>query len=520
MSAPFQGFIGPSYTLANRYAAVERTVNWLLVANEAISEEKKFSFGFELAPGNQPFGILPVPGPFNQPCRGLIENRGMVFGVNGSVAFAMSQSGAYSNLGLVANDFKPVSMVANGTGQVFIASAGFGYVIGGVPPHMDPITSTDFLGASYATFQDGYILVVTPNSNQFQISGTDDVPLGDATLWSAANISIQAGQADLLKAIISSREYIRLCGDRRSQVYYNVGANGIGAFPFQSYNETFIETGIAAAFSLANMGDSLIWIGQDSRGQRACWRDATFQPTRISTFAVEQLWQSYARIDDAVAFAYIWEGHLIYRITFPSAALSGPVRSATWEYDATVSALVQRPIWTERSFLPSGGELTGRPELYHCFAYDRHLVASSGGDRNPGAVYQMAGAPLTDCAMDQAGDQVQQPIVRDRICPHQWVDNKRRIYNRIEFEGARGSGLDGSPTVGADPQILLRWSNDGGWTYGPEYNIPAGRIGQYGIRHYWNRCGYARDRVFWHRYTDPAYYAMTGAELDVTECAS
>ena len=132
--------------------------------------------------------------------------------------------------------------------------------------------------------------------------------MGDATVWDAANVSIQAGQADYLRAIISSREYLHLMGHRRSQVYYDVGANGIGGFPFQSFDETFIETGIAAPYSLVEFGDSMIWIGESSRGIRACWRMANFVPERISNFAVEQFWQKYAKLDDAVAFSYVWNG--------------------------------------------------------------------------------------------------------------------------------------------------------------------------------------------------------------------
>lgn len=464
MSIQFPGFIGPSYQLANKYATIERCLNWYLVANEAANEEKKFTLAFEGFPGNQAFCTLPVPAPFNQPNRGLLENRGLVYGVNGTVAFSIDSMARFVNLGTVANDSKPVSMGANGNGQIFIASAGLGYVIPtpatagsliAIPT--DPVNGP-FLGASYATFQDGYILVVTPNSNQFQISGTDDVPVGDATQWDASNVSIQAGQADYLQAIISSREYLRLLGFRRSQVYYNAGANALGGFPFVSYNETFIETGIAAPFSLADLGDSLVWVGQDARGQRACWRDAGFQPARISTFAVERIWQSYVKVSDAVAFPFIWNGHLMYQITFPSAyessvrfplgATSGPLTSATWVYDATVSQLLGRNIWYERSYQTAMGYVQGRSELFHCYAYGLHLVGSTGTDGNPGAIYQY--------------------------------------------------GLSG--TTKKNPQLLLRWSNDGGNTFGSEYNLPLPTVGQYNTLTYWNRCGYSRDRVFWLRY--------------------
>ena len=47
----------------------------------ASAEEKKFKIALAPCPGNLQFGPLPVPVPFNQPNRGLIEYRGVVYGV-------------------------------------------------------------------------------------------------------------------------------------------------------------------------------------------------------------------------------------------------------------------------------------------------------------------------------------------------------------------------------------------------------------------------------------------------------
>lgn len=527
MSIPFRGFCGPSYQLTDKYAAIERTVGWHLVPNEHTREETKGDILHEPTPGNARFCTLPVPAPFNQPNRGLIECREGAYGVNGNVAFYIDNAGNFTNLGNVVwngNAVSPVSMVPNGNKQIFVSDppTGKGYVIGaaGAASTFTTIANANFLGAAYSTFQDGYILVVTPNTNQFQISGDDTNPIGDATIWSSSNVSIQAGMADLLRAILSNREYIRIFGYRRSQVYANTGAAG---FPFQIYNDTFIETGLAATFSVANLGDAgLMWIGQDARGIRAAWIDPAMQPQRASTFAVEQAWESYASIDDAVAFPYLWRGHLIYRITFPSAKIDGlgNKTAATWEYDVTASQLTGLSIWTEQQHSNPQNYLVGRPELYHCYAYGKHLVGSVGTDGNPGAIYQWSANQYTDCGTDSLGNQVQKQIVRDRICPHLWESNHRLVYNKIEFEVARGVGLDGAPGVGTNPQLYLAWSNDAGNSYGAWRNMAVGALAAYNQRVYFTRVGYARDRVFWARYSDPTYMAFVAATLDLFECAS
>ena len=510
MSVSFNGFTGPCYQSDNRYASVERTVNWFVIPNES-KEETKWQNELAPCPGNAAFGTLPVVAPFNQPCRGMLENREVLYGVNGDTVFSMDAAGAYTNIGSVLTDANPVSMIANGNGQIFIASAGYGYVIpkNGGAGSLITIPISDFLGASTVTFQDGYIIAITPNSNQFQISGSASTPIGDATLWDAGNVAVLAGQADYLNGLISWREYLYLFGHRRSQVFYNSGALN---FPFVSYSSVFIETGISARHSLHSMTDSLIWIGEDTRGVRACWRMPTFQPMRVSTSAVEQLWQDYPTIADAVAMSYIWKGHSTYQVTFPTAG-------KTWCYDLTASQVFERPVWYEKQFLDATNTLVARPELYHAYCYGKHLVGSAGADGNPGAIYQYDATSFTDCGTDQDGAQVQRPIVRDRICPHLWQNNKRVIYDRIELELTRGTGLDGSG-LGTKPVCMMRWSNDAGNTFGHEYEMAVGQIGQFGLRVFLNRTGYARDRVFWLRCSDPTYWGILGAEIDVRGCAA
>lgn len=457
-------------------------MEFYVTANES-QEETKFKLCLEQCPANAPFSALPVPAPFNQPIIAMLEFQGIayalfgctVYGTQGCHFAQVNSDGTYTELGASVIPshttggtgpwFEPGTLVGTGAGQIFInvginvanSSTGSSFVYT-VSSNTVDFISTDvsvpgggldqgLFGCLYGTFQDGYMLVIsaftnTPETKQFQISGTDSVPLGDIRYWDPANVSIQAGQADGLVAIISSREYVRLLGEKRSQVLYNAAQNGIGGFPFQSYNETFIEVGIAARWSLCELPDSLVWIGKDSRGTFAAWRDFGFQPQRISTFAVEQFWQSYGltAISSAVAFPYLWKGHLFWQITFPGVA--------TWVYDATVSTLLNRPIWHERQFQSQPSTFTSRPEMFHCYAYGKHLVGSGGGDGNPGAIYQYADV-YQDC-VKYLGAQTTLPQVPFRTAPHIYNGTKRGIVNRIAIDGIRPMLLQKS-TTGDNP---------------------------------------------------------------------
>lgn len=70
----------------------------------------------------------------------------------------------------------------------------------------------------------------------------------------------------------------------------------------------------------------------------------------------------------------------------------------------------------------------------------------------------------------------------------------------------------------AAPQIMLRFSDDGGHTWSNEAWRPMGKLGQYGTRVIWRRLGMTtklRDRVYEISGTDPVKIVIMGAELAI-----
>jgi hypothetical protein len=69
---------------------------------------------------------------------------------------------------------------------------------------------------------------------------------------------------------------------------------------------------------------------------------------------------------------------------------------------------------------------------------------------------------------------------------------------------------------GYNPEVMLRWSDDGGHTWSNEHWSQIGKIGAYGHRTFWRRLGMTlklRDRVYELSGTDPVKIAIIGAEL-------
>ena len=91
---------------------------------------------------------------------------------------------------------------------------------------------------------------------------------------------------------------------------------------------------------------------------------------------------------------------------------------------------------------------------------------------------------------------------------------KRTAQHSLQLNCETGVGLNLGQ--GSDPEVMMRWSDDGGHTWSNEHWVKMGKIGAYGYRAIWRRLGMTmklRDRVYEVSGTDPVKLAIVGAEL-------
>jgi hypothetical protein len=90
----------------------------------------------------------------------------------------------------------------------------------------------------------------------------------------------------------------------------------------------------------------------------------------------------------------------------------------------------------------------------------------------------------------------------------------RTAQHALQLDCESGVGL--VTGQGSDPQVMLRWSDDGGHIWSNEHWRSMGKIGETGRRVIWRRLGMTerlRDRVYELSGTDPVKIAIMGAEL-------
>ena len=464
---PLAGFCGPTYVSQSRIASGERCINF-------------YPELIELPKAEFPVALYPTPGVASfatltqSPVRGMFEEQERVWAAGGNTIYEVSSTGTATSRGTTQVDGNPTTWCSSGDfgGQVFITSGDRGYTLN-LSTNVLAQVVTDVTMGGYV---DGYFVALDAVTSTLRISA-----LADGATWTQT-AQRSAGADRWLSLFVNHRE-IWLFGSKTSEVWYNAGTS---PFPFLLYPGSFMEVGCAAAFSVASLDNSLVWLGRDKGGRCMVWRASGYRPQRISNHAIEHALQGYTTVSDAVAFSYQDQGHMFYVLTFPT-------ENATWVYDAATQ------LWHERLFWDTTtAQYQAYRPLYHCFAFNRHLV----GDRNGGTIYEMA--------IDQYSDADSAAIRRVRRGPIIETDGHWLNWNDVEFVMEPGVGLSGSGQ-GSNPLVQFRYSRNGGFTWSNTRQTTAGAIGNYDTRVLFRSMGRGRRFVPEIVMTDPVPWRIVGA---------
>ncbi len=494
--AKYPGFVGPSYVSPSKIASDDQCINWYPAKIESGTGTAEWVFN--PAPGYRWLKLTGQPGP----CRGLLHTNGYTFAVFGSSVIRLAQtvSGTEEVLmvGISNTNDSLVSMATNGDGgqQLMVASDSTLYCIN------DIYASTTFSGqiittiqAQSVVFQDAYFIALDAQTSSIYLSA-----LEDGTSWDPLDVAQRNDSPDKWIDLLVRPKELWLFGNESTSVYYNNG--GDDGFPYVPNPSVAIPYGTAAPDSPALLAGSPIWLSNDLTVRYA----SGYTAQRVSTHAIEYAIEQMETVNDAEGFSYSDQGHDFYVLNFPTEGQS-------WVYDRTSGLWHQRGSWNGLTF--------GVGYARCCvFAYGLNLVGLRTDALLPTnasrSLYEytqnVAIEPNVDGATDDVG------LRRVRRAPHLTQELKDTGYDRFQLYMEVGLGL--TTGQGSDPLVYLRWSNDGGQSFGNLHSASAGRIGQYRTRVEWRSLGAARDRVFEVSCSDQIPWRLIDAFLDVRVGAS
>lgn len=397
--------------------------------------------------------------------------------VIGSSVFKYNTDGTSSVVGTLNTAGGAVSMSSNGTEglQLTIVDGADGWIWNGTT--FTQITDAQFPASpTKVEFIDGYTVVLEEDSDTFYLSD-----FYNSNSYTGTQSARAERNPDGLLNLAANNRQLWLFGVNTTEIWYNSG----NAFPFDPLPNGFLQWGIFAANSLANLdAHGLIWIAQDRKGKGQVLHAAGHDVREICPPEILSIWRTYSSIEDAFAFSYQENGHVFYVLTFPTA-------NRTWVYDLSTER------WHERTFDGSNRVIANSYTYFN----NKHIV----GDYGSGSIY--------DLTLDEYDDDGE-AIEREFITYHISSKGEKVRHVNLEVELETGVGLLSGQ--GSDPQIWMSFSDDGGRTFGNKRYQDIGAAGAYNTRISWPMLGSSRNRVYKFGISDPVKVRISRILLTVS----
>jgi hypothetical protein len=557
--------LGSSYVARSVNAADSRMVN---LFPEVVPDGGKEPAFLQRCPGLR---LVATVG--DGPIRGMWKFGDFLYVASGGKLYRADGNFAVTELGLI-NGSGPVSMSDNGT-QLFVACNPDAFIYNADTGVFAQITDVDFPGAVTVGYLDGYFVFNEPNSQRFWVTS-----LNDGTQIDPLDFASAEGNPDNIVSLMVDHREVWLFGNNTIEVWFNAGA---ADFPLQRIQGAFMETGCLAPYSVAKLDNSVFWLGSDARGNGIVYRNNGYNAQRVSTHAVEWQIQQYGVLNDAIGYSYQQDGHSFYVLTFPTAQATWvfDVATGAWHERAAWDGVQFRRHRSNCQANYAGQVLVGDWESGSLYAFDPEVYDDSGAtqrwlrswralptgqnnlkrtahhalqlDCETGAVFPVVPINWTAVALalirasvglepentlfnefygtrrlgdiDNSGTVVLTDATTVlKYVANDPISNNARNYmlgamsSILRLYPAKYAAYLSEPTS-TDPQVMLRWSDDGGHTWGNEHWANMGKIGEYGKRVIWRRLGMTtklRDRVYEISGSDPVKIAIMGAELTAT----
>jgi hypothetical protein len=484
----FDSFVGSAYNAAASIQDNQITINWFLEYDK--NDGAKTPKALLSAPGLLDLGQSDYSGEV----RGMwvlkdVDKAIVVVGENALLmepapyVIGQRPTFTYSIIGTLETSAGIVGIRDNGAGNICVIVDGDNLYVYNVLTEVFTLsTDPGFLGSYVVCEIDGWFIFAEPDSQKFYVSPNywDGTSQFEATFF-----ALKDDAHDNIVTMVEQKRELWLIGEETTEIWYNQGG---AYFPFARLQGTLQQIGCSAKFSAARITKGLVWLAKSERGNNQVVIYQDYQPLIVSTPAIEYQINQYPYVADAQAYVYNEEGHAFYVLTFPTA-------NVTWVYDMISEEWHQRA-----SYAPQTGALN-RQRVNRIMNFQNMVI---GGDYTNGQIYWQTRTVYAD------GDY---PLVSIRRAPHLWdKDNRARIrYNRLQIEFKPGSA-SASGTYD-NPQAILKWSDDGGQTFGNDHFAPIGLVGQTTNRCIWRRLGIARDRIFQVTVSDPVNRDITGASI-------
>lgn len=448
---------------------------------EEVGEEGKHPWVIYRADGLRPFGGMGDGGGI----RAAIPVGTTLYGVADWDVYAVDGSGSETLLGSIATDGL-VTMAVNRrqpNPQIALVSGGLYYLI-----ENNVLTLQDnpnLPPPAYVFEVDGYFVFVIQDG-RFFISG-----LNDGTTIDGLDFAKAEALSDPLVAGATRGRDVCLFGTRSTEFWQHTGD---ADFPFsrgQVMNIGSYAAGSTAECTAVINGatvDTIAWAATDEQGgYLGVMLLNGYSGQKISNHDLDRLIRDDPAPRDIRGFSWAQGGHVFY-------AISGT------GYSYVYNTVTGR--WNEWE---SYG--LGRARVSCHAQFGRHHIF---GDANSNRLYR-----LDATATDEAGAPIVATVQTPPVHAFPYSVQHHAVHVDVVVEDNQAPWDHDSA-----PRLMLDWSDDGGFTWATQREIPLGHQGARLRRAITRRLGTARSRTYRISWSDPRIRGIANAQLEVERLAS
>ena len=419
------------------------------------------------------------------PNRGSFDFNGVACFVQGNALFTVSENGVATEVGSGIGGAGLVSMSCNNHQLIIVNGAGVGAGQGFIwdGATFSQITDPNFYPSDLVWYFDGYFVLQIAGNNEFYLSNIDD-----GLTYNGLDFATAEAKPGFTVGSVENLELLFVFCQNHIEIWYDAGTF---PFPFQRYAGGVIPYGCISPHSIIEQDGAIFFLGVD----KVFYRLQANVPIRVSTHPIET---AIAKDDDIVAAfcsTFTIEGHKMVALTLPNSL-------QTLTLDLSTGKWHQRESWNT---IDGGPILPATYSRWRAVSileiYQRILV----GDMVDGRIGVMNWSSYQEYGNDIVGLARSAPSHHGR----DWL-----FVDKFELDIEAGVGTTSGP--GSDPQIMLRYSKDGGrtWSRFQPYKS-MGRQGAYGKRLRWFKQGRALQWVWEIRITDPVKRVIIAADADI-----